>query len=655
VSTLLKVGQSLFAVSILAGILGALSILGIRSTSLLEPLELTVYDWLTQSRRGSEGADPRIVLITVTEQDILRQGRWPITDAILAEALERLMQFQPRAIGVDIYRDIPVDPGHADLNRVFAEHPQIITVTKLGGGTVAGIPPPPALAGTEQVAFNDILIDSDGIVRRGLLFQEAGEQTAYAFALRLALLFLAEEGVGAQPDPDDPDQLRLGPTTLRRFGPSDGGYVRADAGGYQIFVDFHRGHSQPRSFSLTALLTGQIPPDEIRNKIVLFGVTAESVPDLFHTPFSSGNDTGRMIPGVAVHAHIISQFLGAALEGRRPIVTPSESPEWLWTILWGLLGAGLGVWTRSPWRLALASAGGLFILGAVVAVAFDQGWWIPLVPPSLAWVLSGSVVTIWVLSRERKERALLMHLFSKHVSGEVAEAVWQQREQFLQDGRPRSQGLVATVFFSDFKGYTAASEKMTPEALMNWVNAYLDVMAGLVIKHGGVIDDYAGDSIKANFGVPLPRNSEEEIAKDAVNAVTCALEMEKAMHRLNFRHEREGLATVGMRIGIHTGPVVAGSVGTSERLKYTTVGDAVNTAARLESLDRDVVQETPGRRLCRILIDESTKRYLGDRFVLDRIGEVSVKGKEQTLMVYRVMGHAREETPTQEPPPSAPA
>ena len=645
-STLLKAGRSQFGISLLAGILGALSVLGLRSTSILEPLELTVYDWLIQSRPGAEGPDPRIVLIKVTEQDILKQGRWPITDGILAQALERLVQFQPRAIGLDIYRDIPVDPGHADLNKVLVEHPQIVTVTKLGGGSVAGIPPPPALAGTEQVSFNDILIDHDGIVRRGLLFQEVGDQTAYAFALRLALLFLAEEGIGPQPSPDDPEQLRLGSTTLRRFGPNDGGYVRADAGGYQMLVDFYRGHSQPISFSLTALLAGQVDPDAIKNKIVLFGVTAESVPDLFHTPFSSGNDTGRMIPGVVVHAHVISQLLGAGLEGRRPIVTPGESLEWLWTILWALCGAGLGVWIRSPWRLALGSAGGLFILGIVVVVMFAQGWWIPLVPPALAWVLSGSAVTVSVLSRERKERALLMHLFSKHVSGEVAEAVWRQREQFLQDGRPRPQQLTATVFFSDFKGYTAASEKMTPEALMDWVNAYLDVMAGLVIKHGGVIDDYAGDAIKANFGVPLPRNSEAEIAQDAVNAVTCALAMEQQMHRLNMKHLQDGLATVGMRIGIHTGLVVAGSVGTSERLKYTTVGDAVNTAARLESMDRDIVQEVPGRRLCRILIDESTKRYLGDRFLLDQIGEVSVKGKEQTLMVYRVIRHAGEETVT---------
>ena len=647
-STLLKLDRSPFVVSILAGVLGALSILGIRNTSILEPLELTVYDWLIQSRHGSEGADPRIALITVTEKDILSQGRWPITDAILAEALKRLVQLQPRAIGLDIYRDIPVDPGHTDLNRILVEHPQIITVTKLGGSVLTSIPPPPVLAGTEQVAFNDILIDSDGIVRRGLLFQEVGEQTAYGFALRLALLFLAGEGIGPLPDPEDPTQLRLGSTTLRQFRSYDGGYVGADAGGYQILVDFHRGHSQPPSFSLTALLSGQVHSDAIRNKIVLFGVTAESVPDLFHTPFSSGNDTGRMIPGVAVHAHIVSQILGAGLDGRRLIATPNESQEWLWTILWGVLGAALGVWTRSPWRLGLGAVGGLFILGIMVVVAFDQGWWIPLVPPSLAWALSGSVVTVSVLSRERKERALLMHLFSKHVSGEVAEAVWRQREQFLQNGRPRSQQLVATVFFSDFKGYTAASEKMTPEALMDWVNAYLDVMAGLVIKHGGVIDDYAGDAIKANFGVPLPRISEEEIAQDAVNAVTCALAMEQQMHRLNMEHLREGLATIGMRIGIHTGLVVAGSVGTSERLKYTTVGDAVNTAARLESLDRDIVQETPGRRLCRILIDENTKRYLGNRFVLDRIGEVSVKGKEQTLMVYRVIGHSRDGTATQQ-------
>src|SRR5262249_27072129 len=151
-------------------------------------------------------------------------------------------------------------------------------------------------------------------------------------------------------------------------------------------------------------------------------------------------------------------------------------------------------------------------------------------------------------------------------------------------------------------------------------NAYLDIMAGVGVKKGGGIYDYGGGAIKKKFGVPPSRDSKTENGQDAGGAGNFGPAMGQGMRRLNLRHEENGLATIGMRIGIHTGPVVAGSVGTSERLKYTTVGDAVNTAARLESLDRDSVQETQGQRLCRILIDESTKRYLGDRFILDRIG-----------------------------------
>lgn len=632
--------RSLPVVGVLAGILSALCILGIRSTASLEPLELGVYDWLLQSRPAQEGPDPRLALITITEQDILNQGRWPITDATLAQVLDRLAQYQPRAIGLDIYRDFEVPPGHEELNALFTASPHIVAVTKLGGGTTTGIPPPDALRGTEQVGFNDILIDSDGIVRRGLLFQDTEDQVWYAFALRLALLYLAAEGIYPQPDPVDPQHLRLGPTTLRPFEAYDGGYVGADAGGYQILLDFQGARSLPPSFSLTALLSGQVDSGAIQDKIVLIGVTAESVPDLFHTPYSSGFQSGRMIPGVTLHAQIVSQLLGAGLDKRSLILTASETQETLWILLWGVLGGVLGLWARSPWRFSVGVVGGLFILTVTVVVVFWQGWWIPLVPPALAWFLSASVVTASVLSQERKQRALLMQLFSRHVSGEVAEAIWRQREQFLEHGRPRPQQLVATVLFTDFKGYTAVSEKMEPEALMDWVNTYLDAMSQLVMVHDGVIDDYAGDAIKANFGVPLKRASEAEISQDAQNAVMCALDMEQEMHRLNRLHEERGLPTVGMRIGIYTGPVVAGSVGSSQRLKYTTVGDTVNVAARLESLDRELVQDSPGRQPCRILIGESTHHSLGNRFETERVGEVSVKGKEQPLIVYRVVGRA---------------
>ncbi|BFU95964.1 MAG: putative Adenylate cyclase [Nitrospira sp.] len=639
----LKVFQSPLVASVVIGFLCALVILGVRSTGQLQQLELSLYDWLLRSRPMPAVSDSRITFITISEEDIRQQGRWPITDETLAQALRLLLAHKPRAIGIDLYRDIDVPPGHEDLTALLTQQPRIVMVTQVGGGTVIRIPPPPALEGSEQVGFNDILIDSDGLIRRALLFQDDGDQVAYSFGLRLALLYLAGDGIVPQPDPSNPDLIRLGPTTLRPFASSDGGYVNADAGGYQIVLDFGGAAAPMRTFSLSDLLAGLVEPRQITDRIVLMGVTAESVPDLFHIPVQYGSHAGDLFPGVFLHGIVIEQLLAAAKDGRKPIHVLSETAEIAWTLLWGMLGGALGVFARSPWRFSLITVGGLLLLTVMVIWLFWSGWWVPEAPAAITWFVTASVVVASTLGRERKERALLMQLFSRHVSREVAQAIWHQREQFLEDGRPRPQELTATVLFLDFKGYTAASEKMTPQALMAWVNAYLDAMTQVVMRHDGVIDDYAGDSIKANFGVPLKRASNSEVATDAINAVTCALAMEREMHRMNERHEGNGLPTVGMRIGIHTGPVLAGCVGSAERMKYTTVGDTVNAAARLESLDREVVAETPGRRPCRILISGATAQLLGERFHLERLGEVSVKGKAQPIVTYRVTSHIGEQ------------
>jgi len=629
--------RSPFVVNVVTGLLCALLILVLRSTGQIQQLELNLYDWLLRSRPTTAVTDSRITFIEITEEDIRKQGRWPITDETLAEALRRLLAQQPRAIGVDLYRDIEVPPGHKELTALLSQQPKIIMVSQLGGGTVARIPPPPVLEGSEQVGFNDILIDPDGLIRRALLFQDDGDQVAYAFALRLAMLYLAADGILPQPDPADPELLRLGPTTLRPFASSDGGYVNADAAGYQILLDFGGAALPHRTFSLSDLLAGHVDSQNITDRIVLIGVTAESVPDLFHIPVQFGSRGGDQFPGVFLHGIVIEQLLAGAIEGRDPIHIMSETAEISWTLFWGLLGGALGLFARSPWRFSFIAVGGLLLLTVIVIMLFWSGWWAPEVPAAFSWLLTTSVVVASTLGRERKERALLMQLFSRHVSREVAQTIWHEREQLLDGGRPRPQDLVATVLFLDFKGYTAASEKMTPQALMDWVNAYLEAMTQVIMEHEGVIDDYAGDSIKANFGVPLRRESKAEEAKDAVNAVTCALAMEDEMHRMNERHEGKGLPTVGMRIGIHTGPLLAGCVGSAQRMKYTTVGDTVNAAARLESLDREFVAESPGRRPCRILISENTAQLLGERFQLERMGEVSLKGKAQSIVTYRVV------------------
>jgi len=260
------------------------------------------------------------------------------------------------------------------------------------------------------------------------------------------------------------------------------------------------------------------------------------------------------------------------------------------------------------------------------------------VPPTMAWLISAAMVTAYMSNQEKRQRKILMQLFSRHVSPEVADQIWRQRDAFLNRGRPRSQKLVTTVLFSDLKGFTPVSERLDPESLIDWLNSYMEPVAQIVMEYGGVIDDYAGDGIKANFGVPFPRKTEAEIRLDALNAGNCALAMEEEMKRLNIIWREKNLPAVGLRIGIYTGPAVAGAVGTSQRLKYTTVGDTVNIAARLESYDKKFAKENP----CRILIGEPTLNYLDKRFKTKRISQVSLKGVSEKITIYYLLGREDE-------------
>lgn len=158
------------------------------------------------------------------------------------------------------------------------------------------------------------------------------------------------------------------------------------------------------------------------------------------------------------------------------------------------------------------------------------------------------------------------------------------------------------------------------------------------MESGGVIDTYTGDGLKADFGVPLVRLTEQQIRQDAVNAVNCAVKMDRELRRINDECQAKGLPTASMRIGISTGQVVAGTLGSVERLKYMTIGDAVNTASRLESFGKEVTDPEMGDGVCRIVVSESTHRYLENRFLLTKLGDVSLKGKTQKVSVYCVLG-----------------
>jgi adenylate cyclase len=641
VGSVAKLLRAPLATGLLVSILVSLAVLGLRGCGNLESLELAAYDWFIRLRPSDPAADPRIVLVTITEQDIQTLGSWPLPDDVLAQVLESVARFGPRAIGVDIYRDLPVPPGSERLDSFLRKNGRIIWVSKFGQGKTGGIPPPKALRGTESVGFNDIVVDPGGVVRRGLLFIDDGITTATAFALRLALLYLQPEGIVLQPDPQHPEQLRLGPHTLRPLEPNDGPYAAADTRGYQFLLDFKGWRGSFPSVALKDLLSGNIAPEVLRNKIVLIGVTAESVKDHFYTPFSRGLQEDQETDGVAIHAHMTSQLIRLGLGGAGPIKTINEWQEGLWIVLWSTLGALTGFKVRSPWKFSFAIVSGLLVLAVFDFSVFLKGWWLPLVPPALAWFITAVAITAYLSYQETVERAALMQLFSRHVSKEVAEGIWRDREQFLDGQRPRPQQLVATVLFTDLVGFTSVSEKLPPEQLMDWLNECMEPMAREVSAHGGVVEQYTGDAIVAIFGVPIARKNEEEISQDAINAVSCALAMETVLRDLNRRWLEQNRPTTAMRMGIYTGPMVAGSLGGADRLEYVVIGDTVNIASRLESFDKDLFARSLASP-CRILIGEATLSRLGQRFLTEKVGQVSLKGKEEKIHVYRVVGHATE-------------
>lgn len=609
----------------------------------LESLELGAYDWLIRLRPTVPVSSERIALITIGESDIRELDQWPVPDGVLAQVLERLSGYQPRAIGLDIYRDVPVPPGREELDAVLTRYPNIVVAMKFGNGGDPGIPPPPILRDTAQVGFNDILVDPGGIVRRGLLFLDVGEASAYSFALRLALLYLKAHGIVERPDPLNPERLRLGLTTIPPFEANDGGYVGADARGYQFLLDFRDSPEVFPRYSLTALRSGEVDPGALRDKIVLIGTTAQSVKDFFYVPRSRGLRIDQEAAGIALHAQMASQLLRFALEGHLPIATLREWQEAVWILLWSLMGALIGLRGLFPTRFSLVAASGLLTLGAAVYVSFLGGWWIPLVSPALAWLLSATLVTAYTASQEKWQRALLMSLFSRYVSSEIADEIWQHREELLSMGRPRSQKLVATVLFTDLQGFTPLAEKLEPRVLMDWLNEYLEAMTPLIAVHGGVVIRFMGDAILAAFGVPIARTTEAEIRRDAINAVQCGLAMERKLVELNHHWQVQDLPVIGMRIGIYTGPMVAGSLG-SERMEYTVHGDIVNTAARLESFDKGSFMPDYFHRPCRVLIGEATLAYLDDRFQTDRVGEVRLRGKDRLVGIYQVLCQEGETT-----------
>lgn len=311
------------------------------SAGLLQPLEWATLD-LFFRLRPLEPPDERIAIVTISESDIKKVGQWPIPDAVLAQLIQNLEAHQPRAIGLDLYRDLPVAPGNQALVKVFKSSPNLIGVEKAVGDTVA---PPPTLSKLDRVGIADLVLDADGKVRRGLLsVRNEGGPAKLSLGVRLALTYLQAEGVTLQMIDAKKKHLGLGKAVFVPFRGNDGGYAGANAGGYQILLNFRGGEDNFATISMTDVLENRIPPEKVRDRILIVGAAAPSLNDVFLTPYSSRLKGAPVpTPSAVIHANLTSQILSAALDGRPFIRVWDEPVEALWILLWSLAGAAAGV------------------------------------------------------------------------------------------------------------------------------------------------------------------------------------------------------------------------------------------------------------------------------------------------------------------------
>lgn len=392
-----------------------------RFSGVLQPLEWSLFDTFLRWR-PLEKPDVRVVIVGINASDINAVGRYPLPDGTLAELLNTIQRYQPRAIALDIFRNVKNGEGRPALAKAFKQFPNLVGIeAALSDDTDLQVKPPPELP-PERVGFVDTLPDADGKLRRSLLAFVAADQVRSSLPLRVVELYLRQEGVPLRYDGKPGEPIRFGQVRLPRFEANTGGYVRAEAGGTQTLINF-RNHPQPFPVvSMLEVLRGEVPEAVMRDRIVLIGITdSNSSNDTYFTSATQGTllanalGTGnsahyQLLYGIEHHAHVVSQMISAVLDGRSLLRSWPEGLDYLWLLLWGVGGMSLGLLLQSPWKTLVGIGLGSGVLGVICYGYLILGWWLPVVPALLS--LWGAGLTTFFFDQrsktllEQRERVL---------------------------------------------------------------------------------------------------------------------------------------------------------------------------------------------------------------------------------------------------------
>ena len=457
-------------------------------------------------------------------------------------------------------------------------------------------PPFPALAQASRAIGHSLLIlDADGPVRRIAPVVTVGERTIPALSLAATL------AAGATPSPAVSEDQGQCAALVPWRGPAENANGQPSFTSYSFYDLF---------YSQQQLIEGQQPevaPSLFKDRIVIVGVNADGLHEVFTTPFPEGE-----INGPEVHANMAD-----ALLANRTIV---KSPVWVTVALTVLAAAIVGVagWYLNAWWTGAVALAAAAILLWQSVIWFARGLWIPVTVPALAILFAFVGDLAWKYVVEGREKRKVKKLFSRYVSKDVFDQLVANPSLAALGGARRHM----TVLFSDIRGFTTMSEKGSPEDVVSQLNELFTRMVGVVFEHRGTVDKFVGDMVMALYSAPL------DDAEHADHAVQTALAMIKALNEMNLAWERDGKPTLGIGIGINTGAMVAGNIGSETIMSYTVIGDAVNLGARLESLNKDFGT--------RIIISESTRGELKGQYDIHPLGEVVVKGKTKPVAIFEV-------------------
>lgn len=577
-----------------------------RASHLLEPLELLGYDWLL-SRQGFWPPGTSVVFVDFDEVSMRAlDRRYPLPREKIAAIVEKAAAGGATVIGLDVLLSDPGCPPEHDarLAAVIAAAGNVVLASTHPAPEVAAESPlPPFAAAALDVGYANLRADADGFVRRFQPALRSPEYQGIAFSVALATQY-AGEGLKPRRSPSG----RLEAYALK------GAEVPADAE-RGVLVGFWRPGGLTRLSAIDVLAEG-FAPAVFRGRLVVVGQTSD-VKDLFFTPATR---LGRQVvrtPGAEIHAAAAATLLeGRGVRALGPVA------QWAFNGTLAVLVLALLILARPAWSLPAVLLVTLAIYAAAVQLFAEAHVWVRVASTATVIVLALAVGLGYRLLYERRlkaaaeaERREVMNLFERYVSPEVAHEIWERRLELVLQGQERT----ATVLFSDIRDFTALSSGRPSAEVLAWLNEYLTAMSEIVKSNGGFLNKFIGDGIMVVFGVPLSRGA----AEDAAAAVGTALEM---IARLDSLNARPGAIPIRIGIGIHTGPLTAGNVGSPDRLEYSVIGETVNLASRLEALSKTFKTS--------LVVSPSTAELLAGRFVTTLLGESEVRGIPGRTAVY---------------------